>query len=65
MGGRPGGTLARDLGPGGVIVNEIAVSPGASAPGALASAVGYLTGPHGAAMVRQILTLGRGGEVRP
>ncbi|TDW29410.1 SDR family NAD(P)-dependent oxidoreductase [Cryobacterium psychrophilum] len=59
-------TLARDLGPDGVIVNEIAVQPGAAADTrALASAVVYLASPAGSAMVGQVVALGRGGEVRP
>ena len=62
-------TLARDLGPDGIIVNEIALPAQAcdqpAIPAALASAVSYLAGPHGSAMVGQILTLGRGGELRP
>jgi len=59
-------TLARDLGPRGITVNEIALPPGVtSASRALAAAVGYLTGAHGEAMIGQVLTLGSGGEVRP
>lgn len=57
-------TLARDLGPQGILVNEIATSPHTEARD-LAAAVAYLTSPGGAAMVGQVLTLGRGGEVRP
>lgn len=59
-------TLARDLGPDCVSVNEIAVAPGSSGlERAAASAVSYLAGPHGGAVTGQVLTLGRGGEIRP
>lgn len=62
-------TLARDLGPARIIVNEIALptqplEQPRLAP-ALAAAVSYLAGPHGTAVVGQILTLGSGGELRP
>lgn len=59
-------TLARDLGPRGITVNEVAVPEDAPAgPRALAAAVGYLTGPRAGAMIGQIITAGSGGEVRP
>ena len=62
-------TLARDLGPDGIIVNEIALPAQSldrpALESALAAAVSYLAGPNGAAMVGQILTLGRCGELRP
>ena len=62
-------TLARDLGPDGIIVNEIALPAQSldqpALASALAAAVSYLAGPNGAAMAGQILTLGRGGELRP
>jgi len=59
-------TLARDLGPDGVLVNEIVVQPGSGPDtGALAAAVVYLASPAGSAVVGQVVTLGRGGEVRP
>ena len=62
-------TLARDLGPDGIIVNEIALPARSqdqpALASALAAAISYLAGPNGAAMAGQILTLGRGGELRP
>lgn len=59
-------TLARDLGPRGITVNEVAVAEGVTAgPRALATAVGYLTGLRAGAMTGQIVTVGSGGEVRP
>ena len=62
-------TLARDLGPDGIIVNEIALPARSldqpALTSALAAAISYLAGPNGAAMAGQILTLGRGGELRP
>lgn len=59
-------TLARDLGPDGVTVNEVVADPeDAPAPEHLAAAVGYLVGSGAGAMVGQLLTLGRGGLLRP
>lgn len=62
-------TLARDLGPDGIIVNKIALPAQSldqpALASALAAAVSYLAGPNGGAMAGQILTLGRGGELRP
>jgi NAD(P)-dependent dehydrogenase (short-subunit alcohol dehydrogenase family) len=59
-------TLARDLGPDGITVNEV-VCDGAEppAPEAVAAAVSYLCGPTAGAMVGQLLTLGTGGALRP
>jgi NAD(P)-dependent dehydrogenase (short-subunit alcohol dehydrogenase family) len=59
-------TLARDLGPEGITVNEV-VCDGAEppAPEAVAAAVSYLCGPTAGAMVGQLLTLGSGGALRP
>lgn len=59
-------TLARDLGPDGVTVNEV-ICDGAEppAPEAVAAAVSYLCGPTAGAMVGQLLTLGSGGILRP
>ncbi len=59
-------TLARDLGPDGITVNEIVSDPdGPSAPEALAAAVSYLCGPSAGAVVGQLVTLGTGGALRP
>jgi NAD(P)-dependent dehydrogenase (short-subunit alcohol dehydrogenase family) len=59
-------TLARDLGPEGITVNEV-VSDSAEppTPEAVAGAVSYLCGPSAGAMVGQLLTLGSGGALRP
>ena len=55
-------TLARDLGPDGISVNEVVCDPAAPpAP----DAVGYLCRPEAGAVVGQLLTLGRGGYLRP
>ena len=59
-------TLARDLGPDGISVNQVVVDPhDPPAPQAVAEAVSYLAGPIGGAMVGQLLSVGRGGELRP
>jgi NAD(P)-dependent dehydrogenase (short-subunit alcohol dehydrogenase family) len=57
-------TLARDLGPDGITVNEV-VRDGTEPPDAVAAAVSYLCGPTAGAMVGQLLTLGSGGVLRP
>jgi NAD(P)-dependent dehydrogenase (short-subunit alcohol dehydrogenase family) len=59
-------TLARDLGPDGVAVNQVVVDPGSLADaGAVAAAVSYLCSPAAAATVGQLITVGRGGPLRP
>lgn len=59
-------TLARDLGPDGIAVNQVVVDPADPADsGTVASAVAYLCGPAAGAVVGQLLTVGRGGPVRP
>lgn len=59
-------TLARDLGPDGITVNEVVVDPDAPAdPSAVAAAVSYLCRPDAGAMVGQLLTVARGGPLRP
>jgi NAD(P)-dependent dehydrogenase (short-subunit alcohol dehydrogenase family) len=59
-------TLARDLGPDGITVNEVVVDPDHPAdPAAVAAAVSYLCRPAAGAMVGQLLTVGRGGQLRP
>lgn len=59
-------TLARDLGPAGVTVNEVVTDPaGPAAPDVVAAAVSYLCGPAAGAVTGQLLTLGRGGPLRP
>jgi NAD(P)-dependent dehydrogenase (short-subunit alcohol dehydrogenase family) len=59
-------TLARDLGPDGITVNQVVVDPAEPAdPATVAAAVAYLCGPAAGAVVGQLLTVGRGGEVRP
>jgi NADP-dependent 3-hydroxy acid dehydrogenase YdfG len=59
-------TLARDLGPDGITVNEVVVAPDAPAdPAAVAAAVSYLCRPEAGAMVGQLLTVARGGPLRP
>ena len=78
--GRPGGTagsavegavvalvktLARDLGPAGITVNEVVVPAGQDDPEGVARAVGYLSSPAAGAVVGQLLTVGAGGELRP
>jgi short-subunit dehydrogenase len=59
-------TLARDLGPEGITVNEVVSdSTEPPTPEAVAAAVAYLCGPAAGAMVGQLLTLGSGGALRP
>lgn len=60
-------TLARDLGPAGITVNEVAVpsDPTEADAAAVAAAVGYLVSPLAGATTGQILSVGRGGELRP
>ena len=59
-------TLARDLGPAGTTVNQVVVDPADPArPGTVAAAVAYLCRPDAGAVVGQLLTVGRGGPVRP
>lgn len=59
-------TLARDLGPDGITVNQVVVDPAAPVgPAAVAAAVAYLCRPGAGAMVGQLLTVGRGGSLRP
>jgi NAD(P)-dependent dehydrogenase (short-subunit alcohol dehydrogenase family) len=59
-------TLARDLGPDGITVNLVVVDPEVpTAPATVAAAVSYLCGPAAGAMVGQLLTVGRGGPLRP
>ena len=59
-------TLARDLGPDGITVNLVVVDPDAPAdPAAVAAAVAYLCRPEAGAMVGQLVTVGRGGPLRP
>jgi len=59
-------TLARDLGPDGITVNEVVVDPGSPAePAAVAAAVAYLCRPEAGATVGQLLTVARGGPLRP
>jgi hypothetical protein len=59
-------TLARDLGPDGITVNQVVVDPADPAdPSTVAAAVSYLCRPEAGAVVGQLLTVGRGGPVRP
>jgi enoyl-[acyl-carrier-protein] reductase (NADH) len=59
-------TLARDLGPDGVTVNQVVVDPADPAdPVVVAAAVAYLCRPEAGTVVGQLLTVGRGGPVRP
>lgn len=59
-------TLARDLGPDGVTVNQVVVDPGRPVDReAVVAAVSYLCGPAAGATTGQLLTVGRGGPVRP
>jgi NAD(P)-dependent dehydrogenase (short-subunit alcohol dehydrogenase family) len=59
-------TLARDLGPDGITVNQVVVDPADPADAAtVAAAVAYLCGPAAGAVVGQLLTVGRGGPLRP
>lgn len=59
-------TLARDLGPDGIAVNEVVVDPAdPAAPETVAAAVSYLCGAAAGAVVGQLVTLGAGGSLRP
>jgi NAD(P)-dependent dehydrogenase (short-subunit alcohol dehydrogenase family) len=59
-------TLARDLGPDAVTVNEVVSDPDdPPTPEAVAAAVSYLCGPAAGAVVGQLVTLGSGGPLRP
>ena len=59
-------TLARDLGPDAVTVNEVVTDLGAPpSPDVVAAAVSYLCGDAAGSVVGQLLTLGRGGPLRP
>jgi NAD(P)-dependent dehydrogenase (short-subunit alcohol dehydrogenase family) len=59
-------TLARDLGPDAVTVNELVADPAAPpSPEVIAAAVSYLCSDAAGAVVGQLLTLGRGGPLRP
>lgn len=59
-------TLARDLGPDGITVNQVVVDPQDPADAAVvAAAVAYLCSPAAGAVVGQLLTLGPGGHLRP
>jgi NAD(P)-dependent dehydrogenase (short-subunit alcohol dehydrogenase family) len=59
-------TLARDLGPAGITVNQVVVDPDAPAdPVAVAATVAYLCRPEAGSVVGQLLTVGRGGPLRP
>lgn len=59
-------TLARDLGPDGITVNEVVIDPDDPAdPAAVAAAVSFLCRPEAGAMVGQLLTVRRGGPLRP
>ena len=58
--------LARDLGPDGVSVNELVADPASPrSPEVVAAAVSYLCSDPAGAVVGQLLTLGRGGALRP
>jgi NAD(P)-dependent dehydrogenase (short-subunit alcohol dehydrogenase family) len=59
-------TLARDLGPDGIAVNQVVVDPADPAdPADVAAAIAYLCRPEAGAVVGQLLTVGRGGPLRP
>ena len=59
-------TLARDLGPDAITVNQVVVDPAAPpVPSAVADAVAYLCRPEAGAIVGQLVTVGRGGPLRP
>ncbi len=59
-------TFARDLGPDGVTVNQVVVDPANPAdPATVAAAVVYLSRPEAGAVDGQLLTVGRGGPLRP
>ncbi|SEL61843.1 3-oxoacyl-[acyl-carrier protein] reductase [Blastococcus sp. DSM 46786] len=59
-------TLARDLGPDGVTVNQVVVDPASPADASgVAAAVSYLCSPAAGATTGQLVTVGRGGPLRP
>lgn len=59
-------TLARDLGPDGITVNQVVHYPAAPADDdLLASAVAYLCSWQAGAVTGQLLTVGSGGPLRP
>ncbi|PRY43170.1 short subunit dehydrogenase [Geodermatophilus tzadiensis] len=59
-------TLARDLGPDAVAVNQVVTDPeDPPAPAVVAAAVSYLCGEAAGSVVGQLVTLGRGGQLRP
>jgi short-subunit dehydrogenase len=59
-------TLARDLGPDGITVNQVVVDPDSPAdPAAVAAAVSYLCRPEAGAVVGQLVTVAQGGPLRP
>ncbi len=59
-------TLARDLGPDGIAVDQVVVDPWHPAdPAAVAATVAYLCRPDAGAVVGQLVTVGRGGPLRP
>jgi NAD(P)-dependent dehydrogenase (short-subunit alcohol dehydrogenase family) len=59
-------TLARDLGPEGITVNQVVVDPAHPVdPAVVAAAVAYLCGPDAGAVTGQLVTVGRGGPLRP
>lgn len=59
-------TLARDLGPDGVTVNQVVSDVREQpSPAAVARAVSYLCSPAAGAVVGQLLTVGSGGSLRP
>jgi NAD(P)-dependent dehydrogenase (short-subunit alcohol dehydrogenase family) len=59
-------TLPRDLGPDAVTVDQVVTDPAAPAsPEVVAAAVSYLCGDAAGSVVGQLLTLGRGGPLRP
>ncbi|MGY1679708.1 hypothetical protein [Geodermatophilus sp. SYSU D01176] len=59
-------TLARDLGPGRRHGQRARLGPrDPPSPGVVAAAVSYLCGDAAGPVVGQLLTLGRGGQLRP
>ena len=59
-------TLARDLGPDGITVNQVVLDlEDPPAPELVAAAVSYLGGEAAGSVVGQLVTLGRGGQLRP
>ena len=59
-------TLARDLGPDAVAVDQVVTDPeDPPAPAVVAAAVSYLCGETAGSVVGQLVTLGRGGQLRP